>query len=157
MLILVYLSTFLSFIHPVHVSITNIEIGKKEILVNTRVFVDDFELALSQCSGKQVKLNGQKTFPKKIIRSYLQKNIEIYIDDKKLTNSYFIELIEQKDITLSIFFKSRLKDDFQKITIVNKIMFDVYLDQKNMLILVSGQNQYYSDFYYNDYKKTFQL
>ena len=133
--------TLMSF-HPVHVAFTNVEYDndKQEILIASRIFYDDMELAVEQLFDADLQLGTDNEHPEsdKFISLWYASVFEISINGEKIPpeNIEFIRR-ETDDLAMRLFF--RIKSEFPKqISIKNLILTDLYADQANLMILKVG-------------------
>ena len=141
-------SILISYIHPVHISVTNIEFyeNKKYFEISIRLFIDDFEAALSYHSNQTIPIQNSKKYPVKIINDYISENLKIKINDTWINkDKYKLQKIEKKDITIWLYYRIPFKEEIKEISIQNTLIFNLYHDQKNMLIF-SKNNQSTYDF-----------
>ena len=130
------------FLHPIHVSVTEIEFDEKErsLEIMMRVFIDDLELTLRNSlnkpdldilnPGKQVNLDA-------MIGDYLSQHFRISLDGKRQKTSYlgheregeaFIFYIEVKDVS-----------KWATIKVHNDIIMATYDDQSNLIHVYVGE------------------
>ena len=127
--------------HPVHVSVTNLEIQSENnsISLSFKVFTDDFQLMIDQLYNVKVDLseNGNYDLHKKQIDNYLKDNFTLINNGKELifTNTG----IKTNDEAVWFFYKTTINKDLKSFVIRNSLMLDLYPDQKNLLILKYGE------------------
>lgn len=128
-------------IHPVHVSVTNLEIQSENnsISLSFKVFTDDFQLMIDQLYNVKVDLseNGNYDLHKKQIDNYLKDNFTLINNGKELI---FTNIgIKTNDEAVWFFYKTKINKDLKSFVIRNSLMLDLYPDQKNLLILKYGE------------------
>jgi hypothetical protein len=127
--------------HPVHVSVTNLEIQSENnsISLSFKVFTDDFQSIIDQLYNVKVDLNenGNYDLNKEHIDNYLEDNFTLIDNGKELifTNTG----IKTNDEAVWFFYKTTINKDLKSIVIRNSLMLDLYPDQKNLLILKYGK------------------
>lgn len=139
----------IGILHPVHISVTNIEFNenKKYFEISIRLFTDDFQASLSHYSNQTIILQNSKKYPQKIINNYIVENLKLKINGTWINkDKYILQKIEQKDITIWLHYKIPFKEQINEISIQNTMIFNLYQDQKNMLIF-SKNNQTTYNFY----------
>jgi len=123
-----------AFSHPVHYSITNIDYNttKKSIFGSIKVFKDDIIIALIHNFEKFILEDTTNLLQNQFLHKYLINNFQLYDD----INYYelTIEKLFFDNSFLVIEFSIKLNNKPQKLCIYNNILFDIYLDQSNMLI-----------------------
>ena len=127
--------------HPVHVSVTNLEIQSENnsISLSFKVFTDDFQLMIDQLYNVKVDLseNGNYDLHKKQIDNYLKDNFTLINNGKELI---FTNIgIKTNDEAVWFFYKTKINKDLKSFVIRNSLMLDLYPDQKNLLILKYGE------------------
>lgn len=127
--------------HPVHVSVTNLEIQSENnsISLSFKVFTDDFQSVIDQLYNIKVNLSENENYDlnKEHIDNYLNDNFTIIVNGKELifTNTG----IKTNDEAVWFFYKTTINKDFKSFVIRNSLMLDLYPDQKNLLILKYGK------------------
>lgn len=123
-------------LHPIHVSVTEIEFDRKErtLEIMMRVFIDDLELTLRNSTGNAQLdiLNPPKdTSLDDLVKTYLKEHFAISLDNEKKATNYlgheregeaFIFFIEVSDV-----------GNWKSITIRNDIIMATYDDQSNIV------------------------
>ncbi len=138
-------------LHPVHITITNIDINKntQEIKIVTKFFSDDFQKIINHNYKINLDITDSASIFKyrKQISNYIARNFKLIINnksliDKKLT---FIRTKTNHQSTW-FYFVINKKIKPKKITIVNNLLNDLYQDQKNLVFIK-----------YNNVQKSFKL
>ena len=139
------LSTFVFclFLHPIHVSVTEIEYDEKEkaLEIMMRVFMDDLELTLRN-ERKNPDLDLLKSAGgdsvDDLVKEYLRDHFIISLDNKIQKTNYlgheregqaFIFYVEVTDV-----------NPWQTITIRNDIIMSVHDDQSNIIHVFRGDD-----------------
>lgn len=155
--LLVILFSFLG-LHPVHLSVTNIEYieNQKKFEISIRVFINDFEKIVDYQNNIKLNLATNKELPKAdyYINKYITEHLKIKINGNYIpANKFSLKKKEKKDVTLWIYYEVKNnKRNIKDIEVFNNLMTDLYRDQKNMLILTIFGKQY--AFTYNFKKNT---
>lgn len=134
-IILSFLSAVLTF-HPVHVSVTEIEVDtkEKELEIVSRIFIDDLELAIRQAK-KQPELNLLE--PKdgvttdQLVSEYLQSRFRISLGNKPQKIKYLGHQVENEALICYIQVQSVKK--IQTIEVYNSIITELHDDQSNLV------------------------
>ncbi|HSH52962.1 MAG TPA: DUF6702 family protein [Bacteroidales bacterium] len=135
----------ITMMHPVHVSFTNVEYlqDKNEISVSFQLFTEDFELLFFHLYEKEFKLSKLESvqrFQGKIDQ-YFNHHFKLKHDDLDLK-------LENKEIKTTeeftwFYYRIPLKEQLpQEVTIQNTILFDLFFDQKNLLIIKNGSTEH---------------
>ncbi len=132
--------------HPVHLSVCNIEYvsSQNEFYISFSFFIDDMESIIKQ--KYNINLNLRKNNEEKNIDSYIKNYIEenfslIFneIDSKKTKLIYEKKVVEE--LSIKLYFKIKIKKDLFAVRITNKLMTELYFDQKNLVIFSYGDIQ----------------
>jgi len=133
--------------HPVHISVTNIDILPKrnKIIFSVRVFINDFNLLINKTNNNHIDLAKQPPLSniKQFVNTYISNNLIFFIDNKKNENK--ISLLRykiNKEGAIWFFFEiPNTNCNFEKISIKNTLLNDLYKDQTNLLILSYNNSQ----------------
>lgn len=125
----------LFYLHPIHVSVTEIEFDRKDrsLEIMMRVFIDDLELTLRNSTGNAALdiLNLKGSRLDDLMRTYLKEHFVILLDNERKNTNYlgheregeaFIFFIEVSDV-----------EDWKSITVRNDIILATYEDQSNIV------------------------
>lgn len=133
---LIQILTFCSVLHPIHVSVTEIEFDEKDkaLEIMMRVFIDDLELSL-QNSLHQPDLdivspkNGVTT--DELVRAYLKKHFSITLDGSIQQTTY---LGHERESEAFIFYMEVANvKKWETILIQNDIIIATHDDQSNLV------------------------
>lgn len=130
-----------AWLHPMHVSVTEIEMDEKEkrLEIMMRVFIDDLELTLRQ-NFRQPELDvlepkGQSL--DNLMQSYLKTRFAIMLDGKSQIVKY---LGHERDHEAFIFYIEVEKvKKWKAIQIRNSIITEIYDDQSNLVHVSRGE------------------
>ena len=129
-------------VHPVHVSVTEIEFDakEKELEIVARIFLDDLELAVRQAK-KQPELNllepGSSVSTDQLITEYLQSRFKVSLNSKPQKIKYLGHEIENEALLCYIQVPGVKK--FQTIEVFNSIITEVHDDQSNLVHVTMGE------------------
>ncbi len=131
---------FLAFIfHPVHVSVTNIEYMESErrFEVSFRLFYDDFETIISDKYNVQLNLGSENRLENENIYflMYIKERFQLFADGEVLEPSFKSRRMNDDSIWLYFYFE-RITPA-KKIEVRNRLMMDLFMDQKNLVIFKS--------------------
>jgi hypothetical protein len=141
--LLIYIHVLAVTLHPLHVSVTEIEFDQKDkaLEVMMRVFIDDFELTLRE-DLRQPELdildpkNGLTT--DQMSQAYIEKHFRITLDNKLQKIKY---LGHEQDADAFVFYieVSNVKK-WKTISVFNDIITETHDDQSNLVhVTVNGQ------------------
>ena len=123
-------------LHPMHVSVTEIEFDEKDkrLEIMMRVFIDDLEVSLRNRLNKpELDLLSPKEAANldPMIKEYLNKNFKITLDGKPQSALY---LGHERDGEAFIFYieVSKIKK-FRTIEVENAVITETHEDQNNLV------------------------
>ncbi len=133
-----------SGLHPLHVSLTNIEYNKKEksFEMACKIFTDDFEEILKRKYDVSMKFgqDDEHKNSKKYCLDYINENFFIKFDGLKQEDIKYLKK-EQNFEAIWLFFSFIPPENFKSVEISDRIMFDMFNDQKNMVIFNCSDKQ----------------
>lgn len=127
--------------HPVHVSVSNLELTGDEPIIAIKLFKDDLQLAIYHNYGVEIPVNqiDDETHTE-IILKYLLNNFIIKLNkNEELRLKY--RNSETNDEAIWIYFSSNIIPPVPKIIIINSLFLDIYNDQTNLLIISYARKQ----------------
>ena len=130
-----------SFFHPIHVSVTEIEMDEKDkrLEIMMRVFADDLELTLRNSFGQPDLdiLSLPKDGVDKIVSTYLKDRFKISLDNKLQRNNYLGH--ELDDLAFIFYIEVPKVGKWKTIRIQNDIIMETYDDQSNLVHVTLGE------------------
>ena len=122
-------------VHKFYASTTRVEYVPQEqsLQIITEIFTDDIQQALSKRNLREIHLDSKKQTPADVLllRDYVFKKLVVYLNDVKQEYDY-IGL--QYDIDrVKLFLEITNVSSFERIEIENKILFDTFEDQQNII------------------------
>jgi len=127
-------------LHPVHLTVTNIEFlpQKKIFIIQVRFFVDDLQEAILRETGQKIVFkNNKNKQDKELLNRYIRNNLKIVVDGYDLSKNYIIDKYVLEDITLWLYMHAKYKNThFKSVEIINSLITNLYPDQQNLLIFV---------------------
>ncbi len=143
MLFTLILSLFVGLMHPLHISVTEIEFDEKEkeLEIVTRIFTDDLESAIrTQRQMHELDLlNPPPGFTTdQLVKDYLLQQLSITLDGK-LQKLNFLGL-EKDDEAVICYVQVAQVKKWKTITITNRVLLELFDDQSNLVhVTVSGK------------------
>jgi len=141
-----YASLLSISMHPVHVSVTTIEItsDSSEVMVQVKLFTDDFQRLVSGLHQVELKLGTKEEHPEANIYmfGYLSNKLFIELNSKPLELYFFDRKMNEESIW--IIMKGKLEKPkkgkyiLRSAFVENTILLDVYEDQSNLVIFNQG-------------------
>ena len=141
---LVFLILLTSWFHPVHVSITNMDIDPEtgQVGVSIKLFSDDFEELIYRKYGVRLKLTFQEDPGIKIdvVNRCIAETLHCTINGNELASLEYIESrFNEEAIWLSYVIK--YKGKIRKMKVNNMLMLEKFEDQTNLLIVSFNDRQ----------------
>ena len=126
-----------TYLHKYYISVTQIEyVGEKQsVQIISRIFTDDFEKVLRERYDESITLDANKneTLIDSYIEKYLSEKIKIKIDGKDCQFKY---LGKELDVdVVKVYLEIEGVKAISSFKITNKLLFDLFKDQKNMVKL----------------------
>ncbi|MCX6330896.1 MAG: hypothetical protein NTZ85_15450 [Bacteroidia bacterium] len=124
--------------HPVHVSLTSIDHvpGTDSLKVFVKMFYDDFLLDYKLFDGENESVKKMTTgqlFPAELMNKYLDKKVNISMNNKQLRGKLLNLTLEDNEISMNLVYKSDKRP--KTISVKNMIMTGLYNDQANMTLI----------------------
>jgi hypothetical protein len=137
MLNILALSAWFLF-HPVHVTLTSIDLagGTDSMKVFVRMYYDDFlrdYRLFDSTSIPNDAAEGKKPFPEPLLNNYLNKKVNIRINNKLLTGKLLNQTLIDNEISMNLLFMAVKKP--KVISVRNLILTEMYADQSNMTMI----------------------
>ena len=147
-IVLAVVMTFYSWLHPVHVSLLNVDLnpetGKIEIVF--KLFSDDIERLIMSKYNVELDITGKVDPGEKIefINSYIDESFELRINGTKIDHwKYAGNQINEEAIWL--YYNNMWTGKMNEVSITNTVLMDFFEDQTNMVIVGwSGKQNGYS-------------
>ena len=129
--------------HPFHVSVVEINHNPtdKNLEISCKIFTDDFEKVLVQNYKTQVDLINppDRKATEKLVSDYIKSHLQLTADGKPLQLSYLG--FEREDDAIYTYVEVTGIIAVRKIDISNRIMYDLFDDQTNLMHVTVGGNR----------------
>ncbi len=141
---LILLLTGSSWLHPVHLSVTNIDLdpsgGKVELSV--KIFADDFQDVILHKYGVQLNIVEQVDPGERIsaVNEYIQESLQLVFNDEETAILQFVES-KMNEGAIWLFYRYEHPAKIRKVDIVNRVMLEKFSDQTNLMIVTYGEKQ----------------
>lgn len=137
-----FLSVWLTALHPLHVSVTEIEYDEqeKELEIVTRMFTDDLETAIrADAQLPELDLlsppSGQTT--EALVKKYVLARLQITLDSKVQKLNFLG--IEKDDDAITAYIQVSPVKRWKTIQVANSVIHETYDDQSNIVhVTLSG-------------------
>jgi hypothetical protein len=119
--------------HPLHISTTNLDFrpttGKWELTI--KIFSDDFEEALRLDMASKENITG-----------WVNKQLMLYFDNQLVdAESFKLEEIRKKEDATWLRYTFKHTPPSSEVKVINKLLLNLYSDQKNLFIFTMGRFQ----------------
>tara|TARA_Y100001935_G_scaffold247981_1_gene244566 strand:- start:484 stop:984 length:501 start_codon:yes stop_codon:yes gene_type:complete len=144
---------FLLSIHPIYISVVEINSKENNLEIVFKIFRDDLEDGIKNNLGKNVSIDSQYKVDlnNKIIQEYLNAVTSIKVNNEKKELLFLNFILENERIKINT--KINNNSIIDTIEIYNEILIDVFSNQKN-IIFFNIYNQFNNDFLDKSKKKT---
>lgn len=128
--------SLLSFVmHPLHVSVTNMNIENNSLDITIKTFCEDWEIAFFHYYGKKADMKKIEGETKKWFDLYLKSSFYIKLNGSSDTLNFVVDSITYEDLSMTIKMHTKLTNPPKSLYIYNAILTDIFADQTNLLIL----------------------
>jgi hypothetical protein len=121
--------------HPIHVSVTEIEMDEKDkrLEVMMRIFIDDLELTLRKRLNQPELDILSKTEKERdvLISKYLDNHFKVKLDGRLQKNNYVGH--EQEDLAFIVYIEVPQVKRWKTIQIQNDVIMETHSDQSNLV------------------------
>src|SRR3989339_54828 len=134
-------SSLAGLAHPLHLSVSNIDLRNDSVFLSVRVFSDDFYANLLTKKKHAVEFNNystQDSLTRQAI-AYIKNQFNIIHQNSPVD----LQFCSKKEDELSVWYHFSGVFPYQKgkITIENRILTVYFSDQKNLVIIQIGEEQ----------------
>lgn len=138
-----FIYTLLWFLHPLHISVTEIlyDEKEKELEMVTRIFIDDLETAI-RAERKMPELDllnpSAGLSVNELVKSYVVKRMAISLDGKSQPLNFLG--LEQEADAFIIYIQIDQVKKWKTMTIANTVLLDTFTDQSNIVHVTVREN-----------------
>ncbi|MFK7951758.1 MAG: DUF6702 family protein [Ekhidna sp.] len=124
------------FVHPFHVSVSDIKYKKdqKAIQISTRIFLDDLEVSLRSYSGNE-KLNitakSDWDLVNEHLKNYMLENLRISNEKGEMEANYIGAEIEED--VMWVYLEIEKVKKLKTVKVLNSLLMESFSDQENMV------------------------
>ncbi len=140
-LLIVTFSLFSLTIHKLHLSLTKVvyKPESKTIQTTMRLFIDDIETAINTKYQIESEMDTDREVKNldELLQNYISENFSIIINNQKIPLHYLGKEYDQ-DIVY-IYFENNINSNIKSISVENKILFNIYNDQQNLVKIRTPQ------------------
>lgn len=129
-------------LHPIHVSVTEIEFDEKDhaLEIMMRVFIDDLELSLrNQLNQPELDLlnPSQGTTTDELANKYIKQHFSVSLDGKQQKTSYLGH--EREGEALIFYIEVKDVSKWKTISVRNAVIMATHEDQSNIVHVYVGE------------------
>jgi len=123
-------------LHPIHVSVTDIEHNEKNrsLEITSRIFIDDLELSVRSRTGKETLdlLNpGNGLTTDQLVKEYLDDHLRVTVDGKPARINYLAHEID--DAAMVCYLEIEGVKKLKKVAVMNSVIQETHADQSNLV------------------------
>lgn len=133
---MILLSLLFYILHPIHVSVTEIEYSEKHksLQIVSRIFIDDLELSIrAKLNDETLDILHPKTglTTDKLVQDYLQDHFRVRLDGKPVKINFLAHEIE--DVAIICYLEIEGVKKLKTIEITNSVIQETHNDQSNLV------------------------
>jgi hypothetical protein len=161
MILLSLMLLLLPAAHPVHVSLTNLEVdlAKHEIRITQKLYTEDFSLLFYHLYEKNIRFTEGKDLSENdshMISSYMDAAFVLESGKDRLSLTYAGK--EQDEESLWLHYTCRLPEKMPaRLTLTNSLLLQLFDDQTNLVIVTVGAKEKGYTFTQNSWKADIPL
>lgn len=130
------LYTFYLLLHPIHLSVSEINYSEKDkaLQITSRIFLDDLELSIrNQLNQPELDLlqPGPSQTTEQLISDYVLKRFSVKLDGK-LQKANFLGF-EREDPAVICYIEIENVKKFSSIEVKNEVIMEIHDDQSNLV------------------------
>lgn len=147
--------TSLSPIHPLKMSTGVVRETPRGLFVRVKLFADDFENRLNELSNKKIDLSdGLAAYETKSIGRYVNQHLRFALNGTSIPmSSTHVKIIENGLVVeVEMEFNVERNLDVNTLQITNDLMFEVFDNQRNSLVVKINDEPIRLDFEHSDSK-----
>jgi hypothetical protein len=143
-LVLIF-SCYTLFAHSIHISVVNMDYQSDSNLItySIRLYYDDFQDVMNKKYNTLLDLGKQNrmtTKEQECIQKYLNSVFIVQNDARETLKPVFLGW-KVEDWSVWFYFRAKVVDGLKRIDIENKILLEVFIDQKNLMIFRKSGNE----------------
>jgi hypothetical protein len=128
--------SLLSYLHPVHMSVTEINYSEKDkaLQITSRIFIDDLELSIRrEIKDEDLDLlnPGKGKTTDQLVSAYLAKHLKVKVDGKPVVQKYLGSEVE--DVAIICYIEIPSIKKLKTIETLNDVIQETHADQSNLV------------------------
>lgn len=133
-------------VHDFHLSKSEVRVNyeTRTVQVATKIFIDDFEEAMAKEGIADISLTSEKIDPNLIenyIQSYIFKHFTVINDDEPIPFLFIGKEFSEDIVSIWCYFESDPIENIGELKISNRVLFDLFEDQKNIMVVQEGEEK----------------
>ena len=137
---MIYISVF----HPVHVSVSNVDLfpDQGEVQMSVKIFSDDFENIIKQKYGVQLEITKQVNpgADTSAINRYISESFSLSVNGTEIDKLKYVNT-QLNEEAIWLYYEYYHTGKIDSIKIINSVMMDMFVDQINLVIITCRDNQ----------------
>ena len=135
------------FAHPSYVSITNMDVDAQSgsIVLQISIFIDDLETILHNKYNVDGWIGTPLEHPdsRRLLKDYVNERFSITVNngDKLDLVTDSMTISQEEEAMMWFHMKGVAKQSIQRMEIDNRLLTDFFSNQKNIVIISTGQNE----------------
>lgn len=133
-----------SWFHPIHVSVTNIDLDpvSGRVDLSVKIFADDFQDLILQKYSVQLNITQQEPPGAKIesVNRYIDEAIRLEINGRETEGLKFVRT-KLNEEAIWLYYEYENAARIRKVRVMNKLMLEKFDDQTNLLIVSYDERQ----------------
>lgn len=142
--------------HPLHLTVCNVEVYDDSTVFSLRLFADDFTDVLKDANpGKDINLKQANPDVNNMVLTYICKHLKVMENNKPVSLHWIACEPGDEAVWVKLVVRSALTS--KNVSIENTILSHWFGDQKNLMIIKSGNREQGLTFDSSDTRKTIKL
>ena len=130
------LYSFLLFLHPIHISVSEINYSEKDkaLQITSRIFIDDLELAIrEQRKEPELDITNPKAglSTNQLVMDYVKEHFKIKVDGKPAKFNFLA--VETEDIAFVCYIEIGNVKKVKTLEVFNDVITETHEDQSNLV------------------------
>jgi len=127
--------------HPIHVSVCNIDFRQTENTVVIKLFKDDFALALKNNFQVDILMDAaDENKNSEVISKYVNSCLKLEVNKNKILKLDY-KTSEINEEAIWVYFRMEKINDVTSLKIKNTLMVDLWDDQTNLVIISHNEKE----------------
>ncbi len=132
------------FVHPLYVSITNMDIdaSNKQVTMSIRIFTDDLETILHNKYNVEgwIGTPNEHRDGRRLLREYVNERFAIEVNHNEKLSLVIDSMVIMEDM-MWFYVKGETKQPIRYMEISNQLLTDFFAKQNNLVIISNGREE----------------